>query len=132
MSALFTGNQVSNKLFNTVIIPDSELDWVYSKRNVVINSTENKMLYNGKEVEPFLVEKDVINGFRDVLEIINSKKVEVLEFLTNINSNIKIRQVLRPTHIYWKFIDASHHPECLSSIKKYNSIFDILYQVYIW
>ena len=66
MSALFTGNQVSNKLFNTVIIPDSELDWVYSKRNVVINSTENKMLYNGKEVEPFLVEKDVINGFRDV------------------------------------------------------------------
>lgn len=126
MSALFTGNQVSNKLFNTVIIPDSELDWVYSKRNVVINSTENKMLYNGKEVEPFLVEKDVINGFRDVLEIINSKKVEVLEFLTNINSNIKIRQVLRPTHIYWKFIDASHHPECLSSIKKYNSIFDIL------
>ena len=129
MSALFTGKTKSKKMFNTHVAPDENLDWVYIKENVSIQGTHNDLFYNGEEIEPWKVEKDLINGFRKTLEVLINNKNEFIDYLKDItiNENIKIRQILRPTHVYWRFINASHHPDYLSSDEKYNSIFDILF-----
>ncbi|MGO5066241.1 type 2 lantipeptide synthetase LanM [Clostridium sporogenes] len=127
MSALFTGNHKSKKLFNTYVAPDEKLDWVYVKENVVIEGKDNRLLYMGKEIEPWKVQNDVINGFEETLKVIIKNKKEFIDFLKTISQDIKIRQVLRPTQVYWKFVSASHHPNCLSSIEKCNEIWDILF-----
>lgn len=127
MSALFTGIQKSENIYNTILVPDEKEDWVYMKKQAIVKGQQNILIYNGKEVEPYLVEKDLIQGFKDSMDIVISNKKCFKKLLYKDNNNIKIRQVLRPTHIYWKFIDASHSPVYLSSSEKYNSIFDILY-----
>lgn len=127
MSALFTGIQKSKNIYSTILMKDEEDDWIYVKEPAVVKGQHNILLYKGNEIEPHIVENDLINGFVDTMNIIILKKEEFKKMLYKNESNIKIRQVLRPTHIYWKFINASQSPAYLCSDERYNSIFNILY-----
>ena len=125
ISALFTGESVSKTMVKEQLIPHEEFDWSYIKEKVVLSSTQNKLLLNGKEVEPYLVEEDVIRGFKNTLDGILRNKQELLQIIDD-SDNIKIRQVLRPTYAYHKFIFACQHPDYLSSKMKQEKVLNLL------
>lgn len=127
MSALFTGNNISKTMYGTVLIEDEENDWVFKSVPYQVQSTSNIVTLNGKVVGVNYVIEDLIQGFRDTLtSMVNNKASFMNIFKDEVYSSMKIRQLLRPTRVYSKFLSASQNPEALKSIELYESIFDIL------
>lgn len=127
MSALFTGNKASKTMYGTVLIEDDENDWVFLNVPYSAQTVSNIATLNNKLIKPDLVIKDLISGFRDVSSVmINNKKIFMSVFNNEKYKKMEIRQLLRPTRVYSKFLSAAHNPAALKSIQLFNKIFDIL------
>ena len=127
MSALFTGNKASKTMYGTVLIEDDENDWVFLNVPYSAQTVSNIAILNNKLIKPDLVIKDLISGFRDVSSVmINNKKIFMSVFNNEKYKKMEIRQLLRPTRVYSKFLSAAHNPAALKSIQLFNKIFDIL------
>jgi len=126
MSALFAREEVSNKLEGEILIEDEDLDWIFSKQKIGVFEGNNTVKLNGNLIDNQKVKKTFINAFRCSAEIIISNKLEFLNLLKKlfVEREYKIRQVLRPTQVYHRYIEISQRPELLSNHEKFNHIFD--------
>lgn len=125
LSAIYTGDTSSKKMSNLLLKPDEENDWVYESSSLKMNASQNLCRFKGKEVSPWLTEEDVILGFKETYQIIIDNKKWFLNLFDE-SKNFSVRQLLRPTYIYGKFINASGTPDILKSKEKFEYIFSIL------
>lgn len=126
MSALFTGRHQSKRVVQYTIVPDKEMDWVFEKKYVVVESKNNRVLCSGEEVGSKDVEADIIAGFSDALHVVIRRKSDFISFAKSIDSCVKIRQVIRPTQVYAQFISACRNPEYACDYRKVDFVLDIL------
>lgn len=126
LSAIFTGTTSSKKIIDTYLIEDEKDDWIYKSEYVNVNGGKNLCKINGKEVNPWLVENDIIEGFSDAFQIVKENKNIILNIINKNKKKLTIRQLLRPTYVYAKFIKASLTPNVLMDSNKFEEVFNIL------
>lgn len=128
MSALFTGKHQSKKVTQYTIEADNDLDWAFVKRYITIEGSNNKVLCCDHEVLASDVEGDLIAGFSDAMHVVVEQKKLIMDLVMSIDSNTKVRQVIRPTQVYARFISACRNPAYATDYSKTESILDILFQ----
>ena len=127
MSAIFTGKQVSKVNYGYMIDEDEEKDWIYKRVQAAVVPLDNIVKCNGQEVGPQYVEADIITGFESAISCIQKNKDKFVDEIESVPVNsIEIRQLLRPTAVYGKFLYASISPKYTCSRQKYDDLFDIL------
>lgn len=126
MSAIFTGEQISALDYQYYLMEDDDLDWVYKKFPSVLTPHDNVVLLNSEDVPPALVESHVIKGFSDAYDCFFKNKTSFIDIVNTFSDKIAVRQLLRASTVYAKFITASLHPRFLYSFQEYDSVFEIL------
>lgn len=91
----------------------------------ISNKSDNILQYNGKDTQARLYNNVIIKGFEDCYTAISRVKNRIVRILNE--SDAKIRQVVRPTAVYIKFLEAATYPEYLMDEKKYTSLFEKLH-----
>jgi type 2 lantibiotic biosynthesis protein LanM len=87
---------------------------------------KNRVNLAGEQISPLNYSKDIEEGFADCYRLIMNNKEEFLELVDYFaQTEMKFRQVLRPTHIYQKFLDSSCHPKYLQSFKDRSGLLDM-------
>lgn len=127
VSGLFAETMKSNKIKVPMIVDDVELDIKY--KYVLVNETPKLSALHSKL--GCAQEKDVIGmllaGFNAGCTEIIKRKNSVLQVVSDPQySKMKVRQLLRPTYTYSKFIDESHKPCCERTKENREALFDIL------
>lgn len=127
VSALFTGKEKSNNLKTSVLVADEELDWVYTTQYFEVADSVNELAFHKANGDPFAMKEHILKGFRVSLFAIRGNK-DVFTLLINgyDYSDLRIRQVLRPTYVYSNFLSAGHCPQFLVSEEEHDALFDIL------
>ena len=94
-----------------------------------IPKTQNRVSLNNKYCNPAEYTKQIISGFNQTFEYLGSNKHALFHLIRDeIEHPIKIRQVLRATAVYVKFLEASLHPKYLKSFKDRQKLFSKLKQ----
>lgn len=126
ISGLFTKVRESKKIVKHVLEEDEEKDFIYNTQFVTLEPKNNVTKFNGKEVKPRIVESYLIDGFKKASNYIIKNKQIILSILDKYSKKeIFVRQLLRPTHVYHKFISACEHPESLMSYAAIDKIYRI-------
>lgn len=94
-----------------------------------IDKSQANIRINDESINPFNYKKAIINGFTDVFDYVFEHKTEILNIISSSGMNeIYSRQVLRPSSVYAKFLDAVTHPYYSSDEKKVENIFNLFYK----
>lgn len=108
---------------------DAGTDNIRFEKDFIVSSENNNMItINGERIEIFEYDKNIEQGFKETFELISENKEEFIEVLNRYLSKGVYRQVLRPTHIYSKYLQASYHPKYLKSFDDRRRLFSLLYE----
>lgn len=122
-SGLFGGHIISEKIYNRIPV-NVGLDTMKIQKILVdYNGNFSNKIQN--DILQYKVE--FINGFEDILNFVIENKNTILNLLQDeIFNKTKLRQLLRHTMVYSKYLNASYNPLYLNSYKKTNKLFNIL------
>ena len=98
----------------------------FEKEFVVTTDRNNKPMLNGERLHPIKYINCIEKGFKEAYSLILRNKDEFFKVIDKVLSNGVYRQVLRPTYIYGKYLEASYHPKYLKSFEDRNKLFNIL------
>ncbi|MDH6363683.1 type 2 lantibiotic biosynthesis protein LanM [Enterococcus sp. PF1-24] len=128
LSATFSdGGQISKKIKNQKIINQNSDEMEVVSEFVVSNIDKNRFTIGKNIVNPLNYTDEILNGFLDCChQIIKNKKILKNKFDSIKFENVKVRQVIKPTHIYGKLLTATQHPNYLNSENNYRKIFNFL------
>lgn len=128
LSGLFTKNQQSKSIINSVLSTHDEYDWVYINQPFDFLPTANLVTLNDKVVNVELVLPILKSSFSNSLKVIQDHKKLFFETMyNNLSSEMQIRQLIRPTRVYGKFLEFSTSPKYLTSFNAQENLFDILF-----
>lgn len=128
LSGLFNSKQTSKKIKTYKLVRNEIEDWAYSISPAVLKPMGNVVtLSNGDCIKNSEYYDYLIDGFTETLNLIIAHKNNIIKILTDDRyGDVKIRQLLRNTRVYAKFIETSYKPQILSSKTKFEELFDIL------
>lgn len=86
----------------------------------------NRATLGGEKLAPAKYYKEIEEGFTDCYKLVCRVKPEFIKLISSF-STIKFRQIVKPTHIYYKFIEAGYHPKYMTSFEARYRLFSILY-----
>jgi type 2 lantibiotic biosynthesis protein LanM len=95
-----------------------------TNREVFMGSGDNHLYLNDSIVYPNNFAEEIIEGFKDTINIIRNNINSLYEIIKN--RNVYSRCVIRPTFIYGSFLDASLHPTYLHQDLTRNELFQLL------
>ncbi len=121
LSPLSIYEEQNSEQLSGYIVVDEFSDQIHFERQYYKSETK-------KGINPCLYLKELLDGFTKCYILIIKNKKRIKKFIIDYfkNNNIKIRQVLKPTYSYYKFYDASNHPDYLHSVQEQNNLFGIL------
>jgi len=126
-SAIFTGNEKSEIISGYEIVEDDIHDWRFERVVQSVNAKKNIPKLNGQTIAPETVEMDVRSGFELTLCTLIRNKDKIINMLDDIPKNaFTVRQLLRPTAVYARFIYQGRHPSNMRSIEEYENVFNVL------
>lgn len=96
------------------------------KTKSVLEDGKNEIIINGEKINPILYVENIVEGFSHISDKIIKNKDEFLDKMIFVIKGQKIRQILRPTNTYAKFLNSSLDPYYLQSQANRNSILRIL------
>lgn len=128
VSGLFSQTGISHEHYEDVLIEDDKLDLAYEKQPAFISEQKNQLKINGKIIESYKVADFLLQGFEDACICVMGNKENFINLIQDFISSkdVIFRQVLRPTQVYYKFIESSYYPEILKSQEKFGNLFQIL------
>lgn len=117
-------NQTS-EIWKSYIIDFEGTDEIQlTKKSVIMNSTQNRAAYNGKAADPKDYIEEILKGFTDCYNFVLENISGFHDLVKKVgSSNLEVRQVLRATSIYARFLEASTHPNYLSSFEERKELF---------
>ena len=95
------------------------------KKECNISDANNIVKYHGQSVELFYFLEYVEKGFLECYKLILAKKKEFITLIQQCDANV--RQVLRGTSVYARFLEAASFPMYLSEEEKRLELFSKLY-----
>lgn len=126
ISALFMEESTSNKMKMYRLVECEELDFAFREEFITMRPTKNQLIYKEKNVDTSKAIEYLIKGFRHAMKRIIIHTENILEIFRGYSNNsFRIRQLLRPTQVYYKFITSSRNPETLKDEEKYDNIFNL-------
>lgn len=96
------------------------------KTKSILEDGKNEIIINGEKINPILYVENIVEGFSHTSDKIIKNKDEFLDKMISVIKGQKIRQILRPTNTYAKFLNSSLDPYYLQSQANRNSILRIL------
>ncbi len=127
ISALTSGQNLgksSEKLSYLALADKGTADIHYEKMSSESHENLSIVKHKGKVVDANAYIDDLAEGFKDAYEVLLDEKQSILDILES-HGDDKIRQVMRATYVYGKFIDAAYHPKYLQSISERKRIFSL-------
>lgn len=123
-----TGGQEHSKTIENLQIVDAGTDFIrLAKELFEPEKSQNRVVFNGEIIEPTQYFEEILKGIDDCFTILLKKKVE---FIKKVEMNEilygKFRQVLRPTHVYAKYLEGIYHPEYLEDEVKAENLLKII------
>lgn len=116
-----------SRKFTYLKLKDQGTDKIrFESEFVVTNDKNNKPMLNGKRLDPLDYTVQIESGFKEIYSLILNNKEEFLELLNNVLSVGVYRQVLRPTYVYAKYLQASYHPKYLKKFEDRLNLFNII------
>ncbi|GIP23443.1 type 2 lanthipeptide synthetase LanM family protein [Paenibacillus sp. J22TS3] len=118
MSAMSSMEEQTSDFWKMFVVLNNFTDEIKLERLPgTIGRASNFVVLNGEKVEPYLYIEDLLEGFEDGYRLICEHKQEFKDGLTSYCGihPVTVRQVLKPTSIYAKFLEASSHPVYLKS-----------------
>lgn len=111
-----TGKEKSN-IWKSYLIEDEGTDNIRLEKKSILSgsSNSNMVKINGEIVNPVEYVEDIQKGFSNTYDIILDNKNDICKIIEN--SKVKVRQVLRATSVYSRFIEAATHPYYLESFE---------------
>lgn len=108
---------------------DVGTDNIRFEKDFIVSTKNNNMItINGESLDILKYNNNIEQGFMETYELILKNKNEFIEILNKYLSKGVYRQVLRPTHIYSKYLQASYHPKYLRSFEDRKKLFSLLYE----
>lgn len=108
---------------------DAGTDNIRFEKDFIVSTENNNMItINGENLDIFKYDNNIEQGFMETYELISKNKNEFIEILNKYLSKGVYRQVLRPTHIYSKYLQASYHPKYLRSFEDRRKLFSLLHE----
>lgn len=127
-SAIFTGIISPEKVETVILDLDEKNDFIYKKHFKTMGDTKfNVPKLNGREIEAKFVVEDIIKGFKEFLQIVTDKKNDFLSVVLDQSfDNMHLRQIIRPTKVYFNFLQSSLNPDIACSFEKRDQLFNLL------
>lgn len=96
------------------------------RKSLFLEESSNRPMLNGNKVDATEYANFVIKGFKEITQIVNHYKNELLAPTGPIDKmkNLKIRTVVRDTYFYANFIIESTHPDYLREAMDRENILD--------
>ncbi|RWZ58685.1 type 2 lantipeptide synthetase LanM [Halobacillus fulvus] len=101
-----------------------ELD--FSEVNPQLEEQKNEVFLEGDKQIPSQYIEEITAGFKAFCEIVLRDPDGVYEQLTDITKDFPIRQIVRPTHIYAKYLNIGTEPYYLRNEDHFNELFSHL------
>jgi|GEM_PF-3129889 len=121
------GGEKSRKMETFALVDKGTDDIRLVKRFVSMAENKNIVKINDKKVNIQDYCTDILEGFTDGYRLLLGKKKQFIELLSSFRElNPRYRQILKPTYIYGKFLDASYHPRYLKSEDDRKRLFSLL------
>lgn len=129
LSGLFSVAQQSIMIKNSILEMHEEFDWIYRQVPFDFIPEQNQVKVNGSLIKPDKVLNFLTESFEKALHSIIDNKQEFLTLIqANTSSDMKIRQLLRPTRVYGKFLEFASSPAYLKSQNAQDKLFSILFK----
>ncbi|MED3981256.1 type 2 lanthipeptide synthetase LanM family protein [Priestia megaterium] len=124
-------NQESKKIMSLKLENDGTDDIRIIHDYAKSGSYENRPIFRGERTSPVNFSNELEKGFHDMYMVFLKHREDFLGGNGPMNSfkDVKTRQVLRPTHVYSKFLNNSLHPDYLQNGIDRIKLFDYLWQV---
>ncbi|MEK4940438.1 hypothetical protein BW425_26740 [Bacillus pseudomycoides] len=128
ISALTGGESVSNDFYyKDKVIVDYNSDSVrYEEAPIVLEEKMNRIYSNDEIVHPINYLECIKDGFKSMSEEIWRNKKYFTNVFLEVIEGAFVRQVLRPTHIYAKFLSTSYEAYYMQKHTNRAELFDIL------
>ncbi|MCO4327808.1 type 2 lanthipeptide synthetase LanM [Staphylococcus agnetis] len=102
--------------FNILGIKDAGTDemryeWIESNAS----ESNNAPTHNGEIVQYENYKPNIYEGFQKLIKTIIDNKKDILQFIEGNFTNLKIRQIVRPTQKYADLLRYSYHPTCMEN-----------------
>ncbi|MBA4492716.1 type 2 lanthipeptide synthetase LanM family protein [Paenactinomyces guangxiensis] len=101
------------------------------KKPVITTARKNRPIFNDKAVEAVDYSEYIVAGFKEMYQLFVNYRDELMDKSGPIwlFSEDTVRHVLRPTHAYARFLDASTHPDYLQDGLDRVQLFDYFWQI---
>lgn len=120
-----TDDVVSNKWFYFQIENLGTDDILLKKEACTSPKSKNCLILNNEIVSPKLNFSSIKNGFSTCYCALEELSYEILNIVSK--SMLVVRNVLRPTAVYARFLEASTYPNYLGSMEEIQNLFSKLY-----
>ncbi|WP_157820046.1 type 2 lanthipeptide synthetase LanM [Macrococcoides caseolyticum] len=133
VSGLLAESKDSETMYEYNLIEDQSGSFVYKKFSRGIENIGSKVkIKNGKSVSLDLISQELKNGFEKFVTSVFLNKSKCISIINNLieelgEENLVLRQLLRPTQVYFDFINAKYHESMAINKRNYENVLDILY-----
>lgn len=130
ISAL-TGEEsvLENFHYKVYELVDIDKDTVrYEESNPRISECKNIIYFNGKKVHAIEYISELKKGFEIFSLNVIENKEKILNEMIEVIGDSEIRQILRPTHVYCKYLSTSYEAYYLQDENYRNELLNILYE----
>ncbi|GKX68948.1 type 2 lanthipeptide synthetase LanM [Inconstantimicrobium mannanitabidum] len=117
------GGQVSKKLYGFSLKNEGTEDICLTRQFVVSTESNNRAALNGVKLDPLDYIMEIEKGFKDCYNLIKDNKEEFIKVIDEAFREGRYRQVLRPTFIYARYLDAAQHPKFMKTLEDRLNIF---------
>ena len=127
--ALTSGQSIgkeSEKLYYFGITNNGTINIHFEKKKSEAYESLSNVRYKETLVEADAYIKEIADGFRDAYVVIKNEKKAILAILDK-HSDDRIRQVIRTTYVYGKYLDAAYHPNYLKSAAERKRVISLIY-----
>ena len=115
----------SRNLASMIVVDAGTDDIRFDSVPVTIEPGTSMATAAGQHIDPLDWAGVVVSGFDEARELLRGYRREIEQLIAG-SSDWAIRHILRPTYIYWRFIEASTHPAYLTSTMQRETLLEKL------
>lgn len=127
LSGLTGGEENSQTIYHSQVMDRGTDQIRIGQKLYVPEKGKNKVTLASEIIEPVFYTDEILQGAEDCFNLLLNKKEKILEQLeAGALLYGEFRQVLRPTHVYAKYLESSYQPAYLVDQKKIAGLFNII------
>ncbi|GAB2519204.1 type 2 lanthipeptide synthetase LanM [Nocardiopsis aegyptia] len=128
ISAIGNVQQSASRRLSTFLVVDAGTDDIrFDEVPAGVEPGPNMATDGGERLDPRKWADDIVAGFQEACDLLSDRREEIKRVVRD-SGGWSIRQILRPTFLYFRFLTASTHPAYLRDRRDREVLFDKLPQ----